>query len=229
MDYQGNYFPEEQDENESKVYRNVKRVFKWCLYGTSFVVYAILIFLLFVNRNSDILETNYMTELSGMNEVDGDDIELYRINTRIFMNELGSLQLYSVDYAPEYGLLEVGVKFNAKKLTNEDYGDCLDYILTDSEGNSYKLVNKKTDSGGRYGFSRICFEGLDIDFKSNDLRYHDALNHSARPVLTDSSKLWTRSDLKYNLAIYRKSDGELLYDFLLYDNATTFNSTDYED
>lgn len=229
MDYQGNYFPEEHDENESKIYRNVKRVFKWGMYGISFVIYGILMFLLFVNRDSGILETNYMTEISGMSEVNGNDIELYRINTRVFMNELGSLQLYSVDYAPEYGLIEIGVKFNAKKLTNEDYGDCLDYILTDSLGNTYKLVNKVTDSGGRYGFSRLCFEGISFDFKSNDLKYNEALLHAATPTLTDASKLWKRSNVTYSFAVYRKSDGELLYDFLLYDNSTVFNSTDYED
>ena len=229
MDYQGNYFPEEHDENESKIYRTVKRVFKWGMYGISFVIYGILMFLLFVNRDSDILETNYMTEISGMSEVNGNDIELYRINTRVFMNELGSLQLYSVDYAPEYGLIEIGVKFNAKKLTNEDYGDCLDYVLTDSLGNTYKLVNKVTDSGGRYGFSRLCFEGISFDFKSNDLKYNEALLHAATPTLTDASKLWKRSNVTYSFAVYRKSDGELLYDFLLYDNSTVFNSTDYED
>lgn len=229
MDYQGNYFPEEQDENESKIFRNVKRVFKWGMYGLSFFVYAVLIYLLFINRDSDILENNYMTELSGMEEVDTDDIELYRINTRVFMNELGSLQLYSVDYAPEYGLIEIGVKFNANKLTNEDKGDCLDYILTDSNGNSYKMVNKVIDDGGRYGFSRLCFEGIDFDLKSNDLRYNGALISAATPVSVEQASLWKRSDVKYSFAVYRKADGELLYDFLLYDNTTVFNTTDYED
>ncbi len=229
MDYQGNYFPEEQDENESKIYRNVKRFFKWSMYGISFIIYAILMVILFANCDSDILETNYMTELPGMTEVNGDDIELYRINTRVFMNELGSLQLYSVDYAPEYGLIEIGVKFNAKKLTNDDYGDCLEYVLSDSNGNVYRLVNKVIDSGGRYGFSRVCFEGVNLDFKSNDLKYNEALTNTATPAFVDPSQLWKRSELKFNFAVYRKVDGELLYDFVLYDNSTVFNSTDYVD
>lgn len=228
MDYQGNYFPEEHDENESKIYRNVKRVFKWTMYGISFVIYAVLMYLLFVNRDSDILETNYMEEVLSENEIDGDDIELYRINTRVFMNELGSLQIFNVDYAPEHGLIEIGVKFNAKKLTNEDYGDCLEYVLTDNTGRSYKLVNKVTDSGGRYGFSRLCYEGIEIDLKSNDLRYNEALNKAVSPALIPESELWQRSNIEYSFAIYRKKDGELLYDFLLYDNSTVFNSTEYE-
>ena len=229
MDYQGNYFPEEQDENESKVYRNVKRVFKWTMYGISFVVYAVLMFLLYINSDSEILEKNYMTSLDGMQTVDEDSIELYRINTRVFMNELGSLQLSNVDYSPEYGLIEIGVKFNAKKLTDENYGDCLDYVLTDSNGNTYTLVKKVLDSGGRYGFSRICFEGINFDFKSNDLKYNEALGDAASPALTQNTDAWQRSDTKYSLSVYRKADGELLYEFLLYDNATVFNSTDYED
>lgn len=228
MDYQGNYFPEEQDENESKVYRNIKRVFKWTMYGISFLVYGVLMFLLFINRDSDILETNYMAQLPKVEVSDTDDIDLYRINTKIFMNELGSLQLYNVDYAPEYGMIEIGIKFNAKKLTNEDYGDCLDYVLTDSNGNSYSLINKVTDSGGRYGFSRICFEGIQLDLDSNDLRYHNALEFGALPIFVEPDSLWSRSETTYKLAIYRKSDGSLLYEFDLYDNSTTFNSTDYE-
>ena len=229
MDYQGNYFPEEHDENESKVYRTVKRFFKWTMYGISFIIYGIIIVLLFINRDSDILETNYFNALPNVSVENTDDIELYRINTQVFMNDLGSLQLYNVDYAPEYSIIEIGLKFNAKKLTNEQYGDCLKYILTDSNGIQYELVNIETDSGGRYGFSRVTFTGISIDLSSNDLRYHKALGHAITSPFVDSEKLWSRNDTTYNLAIYRKSDNELLFDFLLYDNTTTFNITEYED
>ena len=257
MDYQGNYFPEEHDENESKVFRNVKRIFKWSMYGISFIVYGILIFLLFINRDSDILETNYMTDVRGMSDVDGNDIDLYRINTRIFMNELGSLQLYNVDYAHEYGLIEIGVKFNVNKLLNpdhdervdaflnnnesydtgldyfissdEDYTNALDYILTDSNGNTYKLVNKVNDSGGKYGFARICFEGISLDLKSNDLKYNGALVNAVTPVTSDASQLWQRSDVKYTLTVVNRLNNTTLYEFILYDNSTVFNSTEYND
>lgn len=229
MDYQGNYFPEEQDENESKVYMNVKKGFKWTMYGISFIVYGILFFLLFINRDSNILETNYMTSISQMEGIDKDDIDLYRINTKVFMNELGSLQLYNVDYAPEHKLVEIGVKYNAKKLTNEQYGDCLEYILTDSNGNEYKLVNKVFDDGGRYGFARICFEGIEFDFDSNDLKYPYELEHAATPVLDASDVKFKRTYVNYTLAVYRKDTKELLYEFRLYDNSVTYNKTEYVD
>jgi len=126
------------------------------------------------------------------------------------------MQLYNVDYADEYDLLELGIKFNSK-LTNDDQGDCLSYTLTDSNGNSYQMVNKITDSGGRYGFARICFEQVDIDLDSNDLRY------------TDENEQKQRIETSYKLSVRRKSDNELLFEFELYDNSVTFSRTDYED
>lgn len=229
MDYQGNYFPEEQDENESKVYRIIKGIFKWTMYGISFIIYIILFYLMFVNRDSKILETNYMGKLPQLTEVETEEMELYRINTKVFMNEDGSLQLYNIDYSDEYDIIEIGVKFNAKKLTDERYSNCLEYVLSDSEGNTYDLVNSVTDSGGRYGFARICFNNIDLDIESNDLRYNNALYGSVKPAFMTDNYSDTRTKTTYNLAIYRKSDGTLLYDFELYDNSVTFTRTEYED
>ncbi len=229
MDYQGNYFPEEQDENESKTYRVVKGIFKWTLYGISFVIYGIVLFLMFINRDSKILEKNYMGELAVFEGVDTDDLELYRINTRIFMNDDGSLQLHNVDYSDEYNVIELGIKFNAKKLTDEKYTDSLDYVLEDSNGNNYKMVNIVTDSGGRYGYARVCFEGPKINLDSNDLRFNNRLYGSAKPAFFIADTEIIRDKTKFTLSVYRKSDNELIYKFDLYDTSTTFNHTDYND
>lgn len=223
MDYQGNYFPEEHDENESKVYRTVKGFFKWTMYGISFVIYAIIIFLMISNSESNILENNYM--LGDINTTD--DIQLYRINTKLFMNDDGSMQVYNVDYSEEYSMIEIGVKFNAKKHTDNDRGDCLDYVLSDSNGKSYKLTNIVSDSGGRYGYSRICFSGISIDLDSNDLRYNTALDAAFAPAFPSEEQNFSRSDVCYTLSIYRKTDNKLLHEFRIYDNTVTFNKTDY--
>ena len=39
MDYEGKYFPDEPNENQSKTSRNVKRVFKFLFYGAVVAVY----------------------------------------------------------------------------------------------------------------------------------------------------------------------------------------------
>ncbi len=230
MDYQGNYFPEDRDERESKTYRTIKGIFKWTMYGISFFIYALVFFLLFVNRDSNILEKNYMGEISQLESVDEESIKLYRIHCATFMNEEGSLQIFNVDYAEKYGILELGIKFNPKNLVSsdqqdyfenqvkkmEDYDGFIEYRLTDSEGNEYPIVNKVTDKHGRYGFARLCFSGLDIDLDANDLRY-------------DKESNVNRTNVTYYLTITRCVDNEELFVFEVYNNKITFSGTDYED
>lgn len=245
MDYQGNYFPEDEDERQSVTYKRVKGFFKWTMYGISFVVYALLFYFIFVNRDPALLEENYMHTVAGYTDTDFSGIDLLRINPPQFMNDDGSLQVYNVDYAPELGLMEMGIRFNAKKLTEGDRGDVLEYKLEDSDGNAYKLVHKITDSGGRYGFSRICFEGLKPDLSSNDLEIEKLLaaevkeaaendSRTYREYMNDTLREYPRSSyVKYELSIYyvRKNGDEsektLLHTFLIYDNQTVFYKTDY--
>ena len=217
MDYQGNYFPEEHDENESKVYRTIKGIFKWSMYAVSFVIYAIIFYMMIVNSDSYILKKNYMGELNEFDAVEVQDIELYRINTRIFMDELGTVQVYNIDYAHEFDVIEIGVRYNSKKLTDGNQGDCLNYILYDSDGNRFPIEKHVIDGGGRYGFARICFTDVDINLDDNDLRYE---GKGSNPKGTGKT---------YHLEIRRKSDNYLIYTFDIYDNSTTFNKVDYHD
>ncbi len=215
MDYQGNYFPDEPDENQSKVYKNIKGFFKWTMYGISFVIYALIFFILFINRDSKILEKNYIHTLPEFEDLDTDDLEQYRINTITFMNDDGSIQLYNVDYFDDLGVMEIGIKYNAKKNTDGVKTEALEYILSDYNGNEFPIINCEEHGRGRYGFARIAFNGIDINLDSNDLRF-------------DKEKaLFVRTKEHYTLKVIRKSDNELLYEFLVYDNSTTFNSTEY--
>ena len=230
MDYQGNYFPDDIDERESKTYKVVKGIFKWTMYAISFVIYIIVFIILIMNRDSKILEKNYMTDISQLESVEEDSIKLYRIHCPTFMNDKGSLQIFNVDYADDYGIIEMGIKFNPKNLITEsqqeyfnnevknmeDYDGFIEYRLTDSEGNEYPIVNKITDKHGRYGFARICFSGLDIDLDSNDLRYEKESNVN-------------RTNVTYHLTITRTVDNEELFVFNVYNNEITFSSTEYED
>ena len=242
MDYQGNYFPDDEDERESKTYKRVKGVFKWTMYGLSFVVYALLFYFLFVNRDRAVLEKNYMTEVSGYTQYSEQEIELLRINPREFMNYDGSLQVYNVDYAEALGLLELGLKFNANKLTGGDKGDVIDFVFSDSEGNEYPLAAKHTDSGGRYGFARVCFSGVKLDLDSNDLQTDKTVDSMANELSIDDPDEFEeaynrlkrdftpKSDVTYTLSVYfRREDGErtLLHEFVIYDNSVVYYATDY--
>ena len=227
MDYQGNYFPDDHDENESKIYRTVKRIFKWTMYGISLLIYIILFVVLIANKDSGILEKNYFTDIEEYKDVDKDEMSLYNIHTRIFMNDDGSLQLHDIDYSDKYCLLEIGVKFNAKKVTDGEYGDSLNFELKDEKGNIYPVINIVTDKNGRYGFYRVCFSGIDIDINSNDLYYDPQTNPEPKKIQ------------KFTLIVSRKADGKIIPvkiedgksvdEFIIYDNKTTFSSIDYND
>ncbi len=216
MDYQGNYFPKDKDENESKTYKTIKGIVKWTMYGISFIIYALIFYILIANRDSDILEKNFMKDVVDK-DLNNENTVLYQINTRIFMNDDGSLQTMNVNYSKEYKLLEIGIKYNAKKLTDGAHADALDYILYDSEGKQYSLVNIVQDSSSRYGFARICFSEVDIDLDSNDLRYDSEKPDKPRTGIT------------YFLDVVRKSDNNKLFSFEIYNNKTTFSKTEYQD
>ncbi len=197
------------------------------MYGISILIYIIIFVVLIANRDSGVLENNYFTDIDAYKNIDEDDMSLYRIHTRIFMNDDGSLQLHNIDYSDKYGLIEIGVKFNGKKITDGEYGDSLNFELKDIEGNTYPIVNVVTDKNGRYGFYRVCFSGLDIDIDSNDLYYDPKTNPNPKNIQ------------KFTLTVSRKSDGKIIPvkiedgksvdEFVIYDNKTTFSSTDYND
>jgi hypothetical protein len=168
-----------------------------------------------------------MHNLDYVSEADIDEIEIYRINTKIFMNDDGSLQVHNIDYSDKYGVLEIGIKYNAKKLTEEKYFDALEFVLEDTNGKKYTLVNSTTEKGGRYSFSRICFEDVHFSLDSNDLRFNNKLYGAAYPaVLVQKSEI-LRDKNKFKLSVYRKSDNELIFEFDIYDNSTTFQKVDY--
>jgi len=259
MDYQGNYFPDDVDERESKIYRVIRKTFKYILYGLSAVVWVLIFVFIFVNRDSDIIEKNYMTEVAGFERLEPDEISLFRVNPREFMNEDGSIQVYNVDYAPDAGLLEMGIRFNARKLVADDggkayddakdkNGDVLEYVLKDSDGNVYQLVNKRTDTGGRYGFARICFSGVAIDLDSNDLNVDRKLEDIAMDATKDAPEEYAEylrklrseyergSDIRFILSVYytrKDENGEELktelQSFLIYNNDAVYTKTEYNE
>jgi hypothetical protein len=61
------------------------------------------------------------------------------------------------------------------------------------------------------------------------LKYNGALVNAATPVTSDASQLWQRSDVKYTLTVVNRLNNTTLYEFILYDNSTVFNSTEYND
>lgn len=65
MDYEGKYFPDEDDGRQSKSGKIVKKIFKYLIYGISFLVYAILIYRIIATSDLDLVEQMIFTPKRG--------------------------------------------------------------------------------------------------------------------------------------------------------------------
>ena len=228
MDYQGNYFKEEHDERESKTYRVVKGIFKWTMYAISFLIYGIIFYMIFANRDSKILKNMYFTDEAIQQAAEmGDAYNVYQVNPKEFMNGNGTFQIYNVYYAEDSNLLEIGIKFNKKKLCENDASK-MTVTLKDSEGNVYTPVNILKDEHGKYGFLRICYGNINLNLSQNDLKFKPDGEHKTGDRKDIKYTLQAFSPCKYYNETKEKEEPEYKENFKIYDNSTVFTRTDFD-
>ena len=151
----------------SKAYRIVKGCFKGVLYGASALVWILMLYVVFTNRESKLMDQMHFTDETRSLAEQTEDFRVYRLYPADFMNQGGRITLSGFFYARETGELELCVKYN-KKLTDGNTEDGIRYVLTDQDGTEYPLKRIETDAIGRYGYARICFGGLSIPVEEDD-------------------------------------------------------------
>lgn len=196
-DYTGSY-----GEQPSKAYRVVKGCFKGVLYGASALVWILIFYVIFTTRESKLMDQMYFTDATRSVASKNEDYRVYQLYPADFMNQDGSIELGNVYYAKETGELEIGVKYN-KKLTGGNTEDGIRYVLTDQDGNEYSIRQLKTDVIGRYGYARICFEGLSI------------------PVEEDAP------EVKFTLSLYKKDSKLPLSSYISADRTEEVNNATF--
>lgn len=153
----------------SKTYRIVKGCFKGILYGASALVWIIVFYVIFTNRDSKLMDRMYFTDATRNLAEQTEDYQVYQFYPADFMSQDGRITLNGFYYAQETGELEFCVKYN-KKLTDGNTKDAIRYVLTDQDGKEYPLERIETDAIGRYGYARVCFGGLSIPVEEDDGR-----------------------------------------------------------
>lgn len=152
----------------SKAYRIVKGCFKGLLYSASALVWILVFYVIFTTRESKLMDQMIFTDRTrNFADQTAEDYRVYQLYPADFMNQDGSIELGNLYYARETGELEIGIKYN-KKLTDNNTEDGIRYVLTDQDGTEYRIIQLKTDAIGRYGYARICFEGLSIPVEETD-------------------------------------------------------------
>jgi hypothetical protein len=230
MDYKGynDIDEEELDPNnpwDTASVKRVKRIFKILFYSISFIIYAALFFVIFTSCDPGMFDKMFFTEKTrSMAQQSPDTFKVYKVQTKDFMNYDGSVELANIYYAKDSEELEVGVKFNLKKLTNGKIEDALIFILKDSNGNYYTTVNEVYDSNRKYGYARVTFSSVKLDLQQNVyFKYTESYDYSSVIKANEDKVLKTDGAAKES---ENEADKGIVYELYIY-SYDYFLSKDY--
>lgn len=165
MDYEGKYFPNEDEEEISKGKKLRKKIIRYFFYGIVALVYVVTFSILFTNCEPDLYKTvMFSEEANKLYEKAPEDFVVYRLFPQVFMNYDGSVQIDTVVYTPTAKELELGVKYN-KKLDNNSGKP--KFSIVDTNGNIYDIVSTVSEIKGRYVYSRIAFGNIKLNLEDN--------------------------------------------------------------
>ena len=120
MDYEGKYFPDEDEEELSRGKKIRKKVYKYIFYGVVAIVYVITMMVLFSNCEPDLYkDVTFSSDAQKLYQDAPGEFEVYRVFPKIFMNYDGSVQIDTVAYTPTANEMEFGVKFNKKLIIGD--------------------------------------------------------------------------------------------------------------
>ncbi|MEG2004239.1 MAG: hypothetical protein RR057_06525, partial [Clostridia bacterium] len=214
-------------------------------------VFIITIASIIVRSDDKIIKTTILSnEAQSIFRLDENDFPLYNVYTKIYMNNDATIQLKNNVYAPKANELELGLRFSAKLFEDgvnaEPY-----YVLVDSNGNEYPLVNRERRVKNivlsdiikfQYIFERISFGSLYFDTSLNIInRGTESVDISAEAESLDSaldnlsdyisqpSEDDEKAGTSYYLKIYAsKESTKPLFVTTIYNNNTPISDTVYK-
>ncbi len=231
MDYEGNYFPDEEEEELPRAKKIRKKIIRYSFYSLIIAVYVIAFVVIFANCEHKIYEEYiFSPKANELYKADPDAFAVYELFPRVFMNYDGSVQISGVAYAENASELELGIKYNKNLLINEK-GEGPEFSLVDSDGKVYKLCNSKAATKGRYNYLRLCFEGVVLDLDGN--RY---INSEASTAADGEGEMF--ETFNYKLVIKYPENADIKTDaedeeketdaFVIFDGATAIQPVDFK-
>ncbi|HAN21207.1 MAG: hypothetical protein A2Y15_03855 [Clostridiales bacterium GWF2_36_10] len=170
MDF-NNYDGDSEEElypHQSKTTKRIKYTFRYILYGISALVWGGILFILLSSCDPGLLDAMiFSDEAREIAQKDPDSFTVYKLQPIDYMNYNGSVQIKNIYYAEKVDEIDLCVKFNIDKISHGKLNDALVYILTDSNGNYYPVVNIMTDSNRKYGYARVSFDNVVLDLEKN--------------------------------------------------------------
>lgn len=167
MDYEGNYFPDEEDERSSKAARRTKKALHCFFYAAVAIVYIVVLAVLLNNCEPDIYKDYaFSPDANKLYEADPEGFEVYKLFPPVFMSYDGAVQIAAPAYSPTASELELGIKYNSSLKSEED-GAPPRFELKDTDGRVYPVCNSKSGKKGRYCYLRLSFSGVRLRLDEN--------------------------------------------------------------
>jgi len=205
MDYEGNLFPDEEEEELPRSKRIRKKAVRYFFYSIIILVYLVAFWFIFTNCDSDIYEEyDFSPSARELYEKDPDNFKVYEIFPPSWMNYDGSVQIAGTAYAEAAGELEFCIKYNKNLLTN-DKGETPEFSLVDTYGKVYKLCNTIEDNEGRYRFLRVSFSGVKLDLQDNVY-----INNEASTAVEGEGEMY--ETFSYKLLIHYPENADIKTD-----------------
>lgn len=218
MDYEGNYFPEE--DNSPKKVKIAKKTLRYILYGLVALVYLIAFTVIINNRELSMYkEYVFSPAASALYSADPDGFEVYELFPTTFMNYDGSVQIAGVGYAATANELELGIKYN-QKLNNDETGYTPRFVLKDTNGSTYEICNVVNGKKGRYYYLRVCFAGVELPLEENAY-----INSDVSAAVEGEGEMY--ETFKYVLEIYTEGNDEP-EEILVFNNVTPIQLTKFK-
>lgn len=165
MDYEGKYFPDEEEKELSKSQIRRKKFFKYSLYSIIILVYVIAFIVIFGNCEHSIYgDVTFSERARAIYKEDPSGFVAYEVHSQIFMNHDGSVQLDKIVFSPTANEMEFGIKYNKSLIVD---GKAPEFSLTDTHGNIYQVCFTKEAKKGRYVYSRVSFENVSLNLEDN--------------------------------------------------------------
>ncbi len=217
MDYEGNYFPDDEDISPKKAKR--KKIIRRCVYVLLAAVYAVVFAVILSNCEPGMYKKPVFSDAANeLYKSDPEGFEVYEVYPMTFMNYDGSVQVAGVAYAKTAGELELGIKYNSK-LDNEETGFKVRFELTDTNGVIYETANVESADKGRYKYLRISFSGVDLPLDGNVY-----INGEASAATDGEGQMY--KTYEYTLKIYKEGVEEP-EEIAVFNNVTPIKLTSF--
>ncbi len=235
MDYEGNYFPDEEEISDRK--RRFKKIRRCILYGIIIIVYLVAFTVLFTNCEPDMYEKYVFSETARyIYSASPEAFEVYEIFPQTWMSYDGGVQVKGVGYTPETNEMELGIKFNKKYIDDEGNAPVFElHYIYGEQHKVFNIVNTVTDSNGRYKYMRISYEIDTIPLDENPYINTELSREESEEVIDSTGMTET---FKYVLVIRypektapNYEDEELdnqARNITIYNNNTAIQLTKYE-